>query len=156
MSDWSLPDEVFEYLRAHLPPMFVHIVELGSGDGTLRLREFGPVTSIEHDETFIRHHPGADFIHAPIKDGWYDPDAIRGRLPVKYDCLIVDGPPGAIGRMGLLKHLDLFQRVPIIVDDVHRPAERELALGLAHARDEGLSIHCLKGGRGFATIGWPL
>ena len=156
MSDWSLPDEVFAYLRAHLPPIGVTIVELGSGDGTNRLRELGRVISIEHDETYLRHHPGAEFIHAPIVNGWYDPARIFAKLPAKYDCLIVDGPPGTIGRTGLLDHPALFVGKPVLVDDVHRSTEYGLARAIAESRCEGMSIHMLKGGRAFATIGFAL
>lgn len=156
MSDWMLPAEVFSFLRAHLPPCYVTIVELGSGEGTLLLRDLGRVVSIEHDETFLRHQPGAEFIHAPIKGGWYDPEAIRGELPDKYDCLIVDGPPGDIGRCGLLNHMDLFQKVPILIDDIQRRPEAELALLLGQKRGQGVSFHHLTSGRGFATVGWPL
>ncbi len=156
MSDWSLPDEVFTYLRAHLPQMGVTIVELGSGDGTVRLRELGRVISIEHDEAFLRPGPGIEFIYAPIVDGWYETAVIRGKLPAKYSCLVVDGPTGTIGRAGLLKHLDLFGDAPILVDDVHRAPERDLALALAKQRACGMSVHLLPNGRAFATIGFAL
>lgn len=152
---FQLPAEAFSFLRHHLPPTAT-IVELGSGEGTLLLREMGQVCSIEHDETWIREYPGANYIHAPIVEGWYDPAAIRGKLPSKYDCLIVDGPPGGIGRAGLLEHLDLFAEVPLLIDDVHRSVERELAIALARKRKTTLSVHYLTSGRAFATIGWTL
>lgn len=155
MSDWMMPPEAFAFLRRRLPRPRASIVELGSGDGTLQLRQMGDVVSIEHDPVWVRPDaPGGRYIHAPIKDGWYDPEAIRGRLPQWYDVLVIDGPPGAIGRLGLLKHLDLFRPVPLLVDDAHRPAEMELARCLAVSRKEHLSIHCLASGRAFATIGW--
>jgi len=155
-SDWMLPEEAFAFLRARLlPVMNPTVVELGSGEGTLRLRQMAHVVSIEHDEAYLRAGPGAHFIHAPIERGWYSSAAIRGKLPDRYDCLVVDGPPGVIGRAGLLEHLDLFLPVPLLVDDVHRSAERELAIALARRRGTGLSVHYLASGRAFATIGWP-
>lgn len=157
MSEWALPDAVFAYLRARLPQTAATIVELGSGEGTIRLRELGRVVSIEHDEAFLRHGPGIEMIHAPIVDGWYDSTCIRGRIPAKYDCLVVDGPTGAIGRAGLLRHLELFGDAPILVDDVHRGPERDLALSLAKRRTDGaMSVHVLASGRAFATIGFAL
>lgn len=155
-ADWRLPPEAFEFLRHHLAQPAT-IVELGSGDGTHLLRELGQVCSIEHDEAWLRTGPFTSFIHAPIVDGWYDPAAIRGKLPDKYDCLIVDGPPGSIGRGGLLANLDLFrQDVPLLLDDVHRELERSMAMAIAQARKTALSLHLLPSGRAFATIGWPL
>lgn len=155
---WMLPPEAFDFLAARLPPFGAGIVELGSGEGTARLRQFGTVCSIEHDEQWLRPAApgGHKYIHAPIADGWYDPKAIRGRLPESYACLVVDGPPGAIGRLGMLKHLDLFLPVPLLVDDVNRPAEMELARCLAIAQAKPLSVHYLTSGRAFATIGWSL
>jgi hypothetical protein len=156
MSDWMLPPEAFAFLRNHLPPTMVNIVELGSGDGTVHLREFGTVYSIEHDEKWLRTGPGMNYIHAPIVNGWYDPEAIRGKLPAQYDCIIVDGPPGDVGRGGMLEHLDLFRPVPLLVDDVQRLLEVQLAAELARSRNESMSIHHLTSGRAFATIGWDL
>jgi hypothetical protein len=152
---WMLPAEAFAFLRHRLPKPRATIVELGSGEGTNVLRQMGYVASIEHDPQWLRPaETSGHVIHAPIVGGWYDPGAIRGRLPPAYDCLIVDGPLGAIGRSGLLKHLDLFLEVPLLVDDVHRVVERDLALELARRRRQTMSAHCLRDGRAFATIGW--
>ncbi len=153
---WMLPQEAFAFLRHRLPKPRATIVELGSGEGTLHLRQMGYVVSIEHDEQWLRPaDPTGHVIHAPIVTNWYDPEAIRGRLPPAYDCLIVDGPLGAIGRSGLLKNLDLFlPDVPLLVDDVHRVVEHDLACALARLRKQPLSFHFLTDGRAFATIGW--
>jgi hypothetical protein len=158
-ADWMLPSEAFAFLEHRLPKPRATIVELGSGEGTEVLRRMGYVVSIEHDERWLRPaEQRGHVIHAPIVDGWYDPAAIAERLPPEFDCLVVDGPTGDIGRMGLLKHLGLFnlatRDVPLLVDDVHRPAERELALELARSRGRPLSVHMLPSARAFATIGW--
>lgn len=154
MSAWTLPKEVFFFLRRRLAPMSA-VVELGSGEGTAALVEmFGRVHTVEHDEAFVGKVPGAHYIHAPIVDGWYSRDVLRERLPHRYDCLIVDGPPGDIGRAGLLKNLDLFPRVPVVVDDVHRKPDFEIAAAIAQAWGEHLSVHHLTTGRAFASIGW--
>jgi hypothetical protein len=155
VSAWSLPPDAFEFLRSRLSPEAT-VVELGSGEGTRRLVDsYARVFSVEHDEKFVGKY-GSTYIHAPIVDGWYDRTAIAYALPSRFDCVIVDGPPGNIGRQGVLRHLDLFGPVPMLVDDVHRPAEREVILAIAQARQQRFSIHCLPDGRGFATIGWPL
>ncbi len=152
MDAWALPSEVHAFLRARLPSTAA-VVELGSGTGTAELvRCFGRVHTVEHDPAWLNKVEGAHYIHAPIVGDWYDPAALR--LPNRYDCLIVDGPPGSIGRGGLVWNLDRFLDVPTVVDDVHRRVEFELAVTLAKRRDKHLSIHYLKCGRAFATLGW--
>jgi len=156
MSDWSLPREALNWVR-RLPPG-ANVVELGSGEGTARLVDIvgaGNVYTVEHDEAYLGKVEGAHYIHAPIVGGWYDPAPIRELAPWIYDCLIVDGPPGTIGRSGFAKHLRLFKdEVPLIIDDVHRPAERDLLLTVARLRRQSYSVHCLGDGRAFATLGW--
>lgn len=150
---WALPPEAFWFLGSRLGDRAV-VLELGSGEGTERLvRMARKVYSVEHDEAWLGKY-GSTYIHAPIVDGWYDRAALEGKLPEHPDCVIVDGPPGAIGRQGMLRHLDLFGSAPLLVDDVHRPSEMELAKCLAGKRGQALSVHCLTDGRAFATIGW--
>jgi hypothetical protein len=157
MSDaaaWSMPPEAFWFLNTRLDKGAT-VVELGSGEGTARLvRQFKRVVSVEHDPAWVGRIDGAEYVHAPIADGWYDVDAMTGKLPEYPDAVIVDGPPGTIGRQGLYRHLELFGNAPMLIDDVHRRAEMDLAHGIAMHRKAGLSIHFLAGGRAFATIGW--
>lgn len=155
MSSWALPDEVFTFLKHRLIASSA-VLELGSGAGTRKLVQlFGRVHTVEHDALYLNQAEGAQYIHAQIEDGWYSARTLRERLPDRYDCLVVDGPPGVIGRAGLLRHLDLFQPVPTVVDDVHRRPEHDLAVSLARAWKMDLSIHYLRSGRAFAAIGWP-
>ncbi len=151
--NWQLPDEAFRYLRRL--PMGATVLELGSGDGTARLIEMGfKVYSVEHDPEWVGRVPGALYIHAPIVDGWYDAEIIKRSMPSRYECLIVDGPPGSIGRQGMLKHMDLFwRRSPVLVDDVHRQAERVLLLHLVKEWGVPFSVHHIRD-RAFATFGW--
>jgi hypothetical protein len=152
--NWALPDEVFSFLRHRLTASSA-VVELGSGTGTARLVQmFGRVHTVEHDPAWLNKVEGAHYIHAPILGEWYDPDALKA-LPKTYDCLIVDGPPGYIGRSGMGWYLSLFNPVPTVVDDVHRKPEFDLAVAIAKARKTDLSIHYLRNGRAFATLGWP-
>jgi hypothetical protein len=59
--------------------------------------------------------------------GWYDAGVIRTSLTFDYDLILIDGPNGSIGRGGFLKHLELFNTaVPMIFDDIQRPAEHSL------------------------------
>jgi len=154
VSAWALPWAVHLFLRRRLSRDAV-ILELGSGEGTALLVEmFREVYTVEHDEQWLGKVDDAIYIHAPIVDGWYSRSALEAGLPKSCDCIIVDGPPGAIGRWGLTKHLDLFGRVPLVVDDVHRGPELELALHLAREWDSDISLHRLRDGRAFATSGW--
>lgn len=155
MSDWKLPTEALEWLRFRIGTY--HVVELGSGEGSPVLSALcEKLVSVEHDSAWALSCE-TPVIFAPIVDGWYCRKTLAEQLPKRIDALIVDGPPGAIGRYPLLQNLDLFpESVPMLIDDVHRPAERELALAISQKRKCNLSIHATKSGRGFATLGWSL
>jgi hypothetical protein len=99
------------------------ILELGSGEGTGVLARTYTMYSIEHDPNFM-HLYDSHYIYAPIRDGWYCRHMLEDKLPARYDALIIDGPPGTIGRAGLLNHLDLFNwDCCIFVDDINREVE---------------------------------
>jgi hypothetical protein len=113
------------------------LLELGSGNTTQELKKYFKVYSIEHDSNWIpkwwdKSEGANDYIYAPIKDGWYDVEKIKDKLPEKYDAILIDGPPGntpAGGRMGFYNNIELFtliNDIPIIIDDVHRDQELEL------------------------------
>ena len=77
------------------------------------------------DLRLVREGRDIDFIWTNHK--WYNTDILKGKLPDHYDLILVDGPPGFIGRHGFYTHLDLFKTdLTIIFDDVHRKAEYEL------------------------------
>ena len=155
MGPWALPKEVFGFLRRHLKPGST-IVELGSGEGTAELLKTYKVYSIEHNEEYLGLHKGANYIHAPLVDLWYDPYAIKAGLPEKYDCLIIDGPPQNISRRRrFLTHIDLFKKCPVIVDDIIHDHGRDIAVGIAEAwQPAHYSVHICAPPRGFATLGW--
>ena len=115
------------------------IVELGSGHGTRKLVEKYTVYSIENDEEWVNFCEEANYIHAPItmsdvgKEQWYDASIIEANLPSSYDLILVDGPPGKIGREGLLTNYKLFRTdVPVIIDDTIRDEEAKIARELAY------------------------
>jgi hypothetical protein len=167
-----LPEEAFSLIEQRLLAMAKDrtsdaprwLVELGSGYGTERLMTSAgsagvAVVSVEHDPKFVGLVPDARYIYAPIRAGWYDARTLGRRLPPKEDivALVIDGPPSKIGRGPVMQHLHLFPPdVPILIDDVHRPVELELARRIAKARgaDVAPTIHrCAGGERAFATIG---
>ena len=126
-------DAIFERLEPEAT-----ILEMGSGDGTTALIQHGfNVVSIEHDEAWASLHQGT-CIFAPIvptpaaiaaaESGWYEFDPQDPMLPEEVDLLLIDGPPGWIGRSGILDHPFLFRLAKhILVDDTDRAAEHRLA-----------------------------
>ena len=130
---WAISKQLFDWLLKALPKKST-ILELGSGSGTEQLARHFRMVSVEHDPAYVGLY-ASTYIHAPIVKGWYDA-AIVGkalsRLEVRYDLLLIDGPPQRFGRAGILRHLGLFDLTkPIVLDDVHRASERELLEVLA-------------------------
>jgi hypothetical protein len=156
-----LPTEAVAWLADNIPNKPGVIVELGSGHGTERILKMVQkgqrLVSVEHDKNWVGLIPGTQYVHAPIRAGWYDGRALRRGLPTSTHviALIVDGPPGNIGRGGLFDNLHRFpEMVPMLLDDVNRPAELALAQKIAKKRNQPLQIHECAGGRAFATLGW--
>lgn len=127
---WAIDQEVLETIKTLIEPGSI-ILELGSGDGTFELLKFYKVFSIEHDPKWVNKYHST-YIHAPIKNGWYDAEIVKSQMPDHYDLILVDGPPGNIGRGGFLTNLHLFNTsVPIIFDDVNRKPEYDLMQAVA-------------------------
>jgi hypothetical protein len=121
---------MIEHLRSIIPPEST-ILELGSGHGSVKLAETFKVYSIEHSRKWYGLFPEINYIWAPLvpyKDTyfhkathWYDHKILETALPDSYEAIIVDGPPGTVGRGGFYTYLDLFKTdVPIFFDDVRR------------------------------------
>lgn len=147
-----LPDEAFSCLARRLHEN-AHVLELGSGEGTRRLVERYLVTSIEHDPVYLGRY-GARYIHAPLVNGWYDPEVIRTELDGRaFDAVIIDGPPGPL-RLGAIAHLGLLPEVPTLIDDTHRMLDRRLATTIAKRRGARLRTYRCQGNRAFSTVGW--
>ena len=83
--DSSISKELYDYILANLPKGST-ILELGSGKGTARLFENYTVYSIEHSKKWLNRY-GSNYIYAPIKNGWYDIEAIKKDIPDHYDLL---------------------------------------------------------------------
>lgn len=130
---WAISRQLFDWLVDALPEKST-ILELGSGCGTKQLAKHFRMISVEHNPDFVGLHDST-YIYAPIVDGWYDAVIIRdalSRLSVRYDLLLIDGPPKQIGRAGVLRNLGLFDLTkPIVLDDVHRAPEKQLLEDLA-------------------------
>jgi hypothetical protein len=120
--------DLFDYVVENFKPGST-IVELGAGYvSTKFLGEIYNLYSIEDKKEYLGIY-NSNYIHAPLENGWYSPAAIaKGLAGVNADLTIVDGPTGEGNRHGFSKHIHLFKSAnPIIVDDIHRQGEIELA-----------------------------
>jgi hypothetical protein len=136
----------------------VRTLEFGCGLSTLGFdRQGTDHTAIEHDEKWIERVKAqlkpdtkVKIIHAPIKDGWYDWEPAYGDL---YDVILIDGPPGNIGREGCLEVVPKIMgpHALLLIDDTHREVEQKISTELAAAL--GLQvIHRLHGERAFDML----
>ena len=135
-SDWKMPDEIFSWLEENLEPG-AKILEFGSGHGSIRLSEQFELISVEHIPDWLGLS-ASTYSHAEIQEntmsakhnqrGWYNPQAIIDVITSQQiSVFIVDGPPGDIGRHGLLSITDILPKnATFIVDDVHREDESNL------------------------------
>jgi hypothetical protein len=108
------------------------ILEFGSGTGTLELSKHYNLVSIEHDKKWLNKYDSR-YIYAPLVDDmWYDGEVLSRELGgIDYDLILIDGPPQH-RRKGILNYLDLFHwNVPVIVDDINRQYDMDVAISLA-------------------------
>lgn len=126
LGEWAIGHNLYEWIVKNIEKGS-KVLELGSGTGTHELGKIYDVYCIEHNEEWVNKFDNLTYYFAPIKDGWYDKENVKN-IPKDYDLLILDGPPGTIGRTKVLENLDMFNLdVPIIVDDTHRKVEKDIA-----------------------------
>lgn len=119
---WSIDKAVFDWMIEHLPEGKT-VLELGSGHSTQMLKTKWNIVSVEENKEWVNKYHD-NYIHATIKNDYYDIDILKEKLPEKYDLMLVDGP--AYGnRNNMLRHLDLFKLDTsgcsiILFDDVER------------------------------------
>ena len=125
-----LPEEALMYVLEHCKKGAI-VVEFGSGHGSQKLADHLELYSIEHDEDWLGL-TSSTYIHAHIKtnehaskvgqSGWYDAKIVIDHWPEGVELVIVYGPPGFIGRFGILSIQDKLKKVGrIIIDDVDQP-----------------------------------
>lgn len=127
LGGWSIDVELYEFFVNNL--LFGStIVELGSGHGTDVLAQHYQLVSIEHDKKFIGSF-NSTYIYAPMDGHWYHRPSIEGKLPEKYDAILIDGPVGSESRsrIGFWEQYDLFDlNVLLVFDDTNRRGEMML------------------------------
>ena len=125
---WSISEELFEWMIANID-IDSSILEFGSGNGTTRLCKHFNVTSIEHNEEWLNKAIDSEYIYAPIVEGWYDVNCLDKIIGKKYSAVLIDGPPGNIGRDGVIMFAidnpELFDGI-IIIDDTNRIPDMKL------------------------------
>jgi hypothetical protein len=129
--DWSIGIHVYKHI-CNILPLGCSILEFGSGQGSSELGKRWNIQCVEHDARFLNMYPNIDYIYGPIVNGWYDHNIIESIDP-NFDLLLIDGPPGFIGRKGILEFIDRLdvRNVSIIIDDTNRKDEQELYITLA-------------------------
>lgn len=152
LGGWAIGEKLYEWIVSRLLPTS-KILEMGSGAGSHKLSQFYHMHCVEHDMDWMNKYDSINYYYAPIVDGWYDPSVIN-ELPKDYNLLLIDGPPGRIGRAGILNYVDELEmkgRI-IIVDDIHRQSENALFLQLWAAIGSGETRIIEDGKKKFGVI----
>lgn len=136
---------LMQLVRKNRPQL---IVELGSGISTLIMAKASQsrvkIVSIDHSEEFaqktremLKEHgiKNVEIRVAPLRrhpsgTDWYDTTLLKNLKNI--DLLVIDGPPGSKNpkaRQPALKEFEakLSPKAVIVIDDVNRDGERELA-----------------------------
>jgi hypothetical protein len=169
LSMWAISEEIIDYLISNLNENDT-IIEFGSGTGSIEIENHFDLWSIEHNKVFLLVHKNTlNNFYAPIKKykkvnptlktdineyEWYDEDVIKNVLnKINYNCLLVDGPPGCIGREGFLYNLNEFNtNCLIIIDDVNRDEENKLLYKVSKRLGCKYTVYHCSDGKSFGVI----
>lgn len=135
----AIPVEMFHVLRRLIRSIIPNgsVLEFGSGMSTLLCDRMGiPTVTVEHDMGYFEKVKSklisnkVDLRLCPIENNWY---SWRPKRHEQFDLVIIDGPPGSIGRSGVLNYLAdcLAPAATIVLDDTHRKDEDSLSRDLA-------------------------
>ena len=122
--EWAISRRLWDVMRPMLSAGMVTL-ETGSGLSTLLVEAAGcRHTALEHDEEHAA--PSDCVVVAPLvgKPPWYDWEPAH-----PFDLILIDGPPGHVGRSGILRVFDrlIARSTIVVVDDTHRCEEKRLA-----------------------------
>ena len=153
---YSVDRELIDRMRTLVPSGV--LLEFGSGRATEIFSKYYNVYSVEENSEWLNKYRST-YIHAPIKNGWYDRSILEKELPQNYDVILIDGPtsPESQGRQNIrqqfLTHIDLFNtKIPIFVDDIHRDAEASLLESLSREVGRTPTIVEAKSGAKFGYL----
>lgn len=147
---WSITQRLFNEIRAIVPEGGI-ILELGSGWTSSELSKYYTVYSVEHDEAWIGKYD-TNYIYVPLSNGWYNRAILKKEIPLHYDLLLIDGPPGGL-RGNMVKHLDLFNfQVPMIFDDLGRTVDYALFMQVAARLNKSIDIIRVPGEKPFGVL----
>lgn len=166
ISEYSINPEVILSLLNDIYLLDVkYVLEFGSGLSTICLANFiveenidCKLISVESDKEWLNilqkatPHLSSEkrchFIYAPIREVefknntalWYDVgvlDTLIGDEDLKFDIVLIDGPPGDIApgvRQNALHYLKnrMSESCVVYVDDCHRDSEKKLAEKIAY------------------------
>lgn len=150
--DFTMEDQsiyrILQLIRTKSDPS---IVELGSGDSTIKIAQklkehrSGHIYSVEENQMYASKvkaqltaeglNDYATILVREIKDGWYDTTELEENLPTKIDILIIDGPfAGSPERRDIRQHAVAFFKDKmratgdIVVDDTHQDKGMDVAI----------------------------
>jgi hypothetical protein len=141
LGGWAIEFELLEWMKTNIP-LGTNIVEFGSGNGTKELVKLWNVFSVESNKEWIGKSK-SNYCHAPLVNGWFDVEKVKGFLPDDYAAILVDAPTqNDGGRSGILKHLNLFKKdVVWIFDDVNRSADFQVMFETAKHFNKSYKVH---------------
>jgi hypothetical protein len=160
----SISDKLFDYIRQNLAEGST-ILELGSGWATGQLAKYYIMNSVEHDPVFLNEYE-SNYIYCPLKEHkeiknhpttlWYNADILRSKVEgLKYDLLLVDGPPGT--RSGFFKYFDMFDSEAIMIfDDLQRTCERKVLNSIASRLKRPYVVYGSGEGKTFGVLNDPI
>lgn len=167
LSEWAVSEEVVDFLENNLKENCT-IIEFGSGSGSIEIEKNFNLWSIEHNNLFLYKNTLQN-VYAPIKKykkinptlktdikeyKWYNEETVENVMnKINYECILVDGPPGCIGREGFLHNLNKFNtNCLIIIDDVNRTEENKLLYDVSKKLSCKYTVYHCSDGKSFGVI----
>lgn len=127
----GIEKSLFLFIEKNFPKKST-CIEFGSGYcSTKAFSSIFNLYSVDDNIQYQDKFPNVNYIHAPIKNGWYDVEILKNKLPKEYSFIFIDGPAGSGNRNGILNNLSLFNNVPFIIHDTYREHEEKLASSIA-------------------------